>query len=163
MTPGPTSEGSSTRTRSPSSPSASAGARRTRGLLPQARQICGEAGFAPYALPGSQALSANIAQTFAAGSDCVVLENHGVVTAGSSLQEAFERFETLEFTAKTVIKASLLGEVRYLDEAQAKRQPEKPAEPGPAFQPGPATSREKRAALATLRVRPPQLSTATND
>ena len=114
-------------------------------LLPQAKQICGEAGFAPYALPGSQALGANIAQTFAAGSDCVVLENHGVVTAGSNLQEAFERFETLEFTAKTIIKASLLGEVRYLDDEQAGRRPlpSPSVEPPAPFQPGPATSREK--------------------
>jgi L-fuculose-phosphate aldolase len=112
-------------------------------LLPQARQICGEAGFAPYALPGSQALGKNIAQTFASGFHCVVLENHGVVTAGANLQEAFERFETLEFTAKTIIKANLLGEVRYLDDEQAGRRP--PAEPpAPApFRPGPATSQEK--------------------
>ena len=30
------------------------------------------------------------------------------------MQEAFRRFETLEFTAKTIIKARLLGEVRFL-------------------------------------------------
>jgi L-fuculose-phosphate aldolase len=83
-------------------------------LLFQARHICGAVGFAPYALPGSAALGRNIAATFAEGFDCVVLENHGVVTAGPTLPNAFERFETLEFTAKTVIKASQLGEVRYL-------------------------------------------------
>ena len=83
-------------------------------LLPTARRVCGRVGFAPYALPGSEALGRRIAQTFAEGFDCAVLENHGVVTAGASLQEAFERFETLEFCAKTIIKAGLLGEVRYL-------------------------------------------------
>ena len=88
-------------------------------LLPQARQVCGEVGFAPYALPGSEGLGANIAATFAEGFHCVVLENHGVVTSGESLQEAFERFETLEFTAKTVIKASILGTVKYLSAADA--------------------------------------------
>lgn len=92
-------------------------------LFPQARHVCGEAGFAPYALPGSAALGENIAQRFAQGFNCVVLENHGVVCAGENLQHAFERFETLEFTAKTIIKASQLGEVRYLSEAQvAKRR-----------------------------------------
>jgi L-fuculose-phosphate aldolase len=85
-------------------------------LLDQAQHICGSVGFAPYALPGSAALGRSIARTFSEGFDCVVLENHGVVTAGSSLQNAFERFETLEFTAKTVIKASQLGTVRYLKE-----------------------------------------------
>jgi L-fuculose-phosphate aldolase len=88
-------------------------------LLYQARHICGNVGFAPYALPGSAALGRNIAATFAEGFHCVVLENHGVVTAGPSLQNAFERFETLEFTAKTVIKASHLGAVRYLSDEEA--------------------------------------------
>ncbi|MDR3636897.1 MAG: class II aldolase/adducin family protein [Isosphaeraceae bacterium] len=111
-------------------------------LLPQARQICGEVGFAPYALPGSEALGRSIAQTFAEGFACVVLENHGVVTAGASLQAAFERFETLEFTAKTVIKASLLGEVRYLSDADALR-PRPAAPPSAPVRSGPVESREK--------------------
>lgn len=111
-------------------------------LLPQARQVCGVAGFAPYALPGSEALGKSIARTFAEGSSCVVLENHGVVTGGSSLQEAFERFETLEFTAKTILKATLLGEVRYLGEEQAAR-PRTPEPTAAGFRPGPATGREK--------------------
>ncbi len=91
-------------------------------LLHQSWRICGEVGFAPYALPGSPALGKNIAETFARGFDCVVLENHGVVTAGSSLQQAFERFETLEFAAKTMIKGSQLGDVRCLDEAALARR-----------------------------------------
>jgi L-fuculose-phosphate aldolase len=88
-------------------------------LFHQAWGICGEAGFAPYQLPGSEALGATVADTFARGYNCVILENHGVVTAGESLAEAFRRFETLEFAAKTIIKARLAGgEVRYLTEDQ---------------------------------------------
>jgi L-fuculose-phosphate aldolase len=111
------------------------------GVLHQARLICGEVGFAPYALPGSEALGSNIARTFGEGYRCVVLENHGVVTGGTSLQEAFERFETLEFTAKTIIKASILGGLRTLS-----KEPPEPSPPPPAldeFRPGPATSEEK--------------------
>jgi L-fuculose-phosphate aldolase len=91
-------------------------------LFPQARHVCGEAGFAPYALPGSVALGENIARTFAGGFHCVVLENHGVVCGGENLQRAFERFETLEFTAKTIIKASHLGGVRYLNDGQVEQR-----------------------------------------
>lgn len=90
-------------------------------LLPTARRVCGPVGFAPYALPGSEALGRHIAATFAEGFNCVVLENHGVVTGGAGLQEAFERFETLEFCAKTIIKAGMLGTVRYLVDEQAER------------------------------------------
>jgi len=84
----------------------------------QAWHVCRDAAFANYELPGSDALGETVGRVFARGHDCVILENHGVVTAGSSLQEAFHRFETLEFTGKTIIKASLLGEVRYLTEAE---------------------------------------------
>ena len=83
-------------------------------LFHQTRLVCGEAGFAPYELPGSLALGRNVAAIFGQGFDCVLLENHGAVTGGANLQEAFRRFETLEFTAKTIIKARMLGDVRYL-------------------------------------------------
>jgi L-fuculose-phosphate aldolase len=111
-------------------------------LLPTARRVCGPVGFSPYALPGSAALGRNIAGTFAEGVHCAILENHGVVTGGADLQEAFERFETLEFCAKTVIKASQLGAVRYLSDDDAERpRPFIPARPEP--RPEPATSAEK--------------------
>jgi L-fuculose-phosphate aldolase len=88
-------------------------------LFHQARQVCGAGGFAPYELPGSEALGKTVAATFQQGYDCVILENHGVVTAGADLQEAFRRFETFEFTGKTIIKARLSGgEVRYLSQDQ---------------------------------------------
>ena len=111
-------------------------------LLPTARRVCGPVGFAPYALPGSEALGRHIAAAFAEGFNCVVLENHGVVTGGAGLQEAFERFETLEFCAKTIIKAGMLGTVRYLVDEQAER-PRPTIATRPEPRPGPATSEEK--------------------
>jgi L-fuculose-phosphate aldolase len=102
-------------------------------LLPVARRVCGRVGFAPYALPGSEALGRSIAGAFADGFDCVVLENHGVVIGGTDLRQAFERFETLEFCAKTIIKAGFLGEVRYPADADYQR-------PGP---PDPLPSRAR--------------------
>jgi L-fuculose-phosphate aldolase len=111
-------------------------------LLPTAHRVCGAVGFAPYALPGSAALGGRIAATFARGVACAVLENHGVVTGGATLGEAFERFETLEFCAKTIIKAGQMGPVRYLAEADAARpRPLLTAAPRPRR--GPATAREK--------------------
>ncbi len=109
-------------------------------VLHQARKVCGPVGFAPYALPGSAALGRNIAATFAGGVDCVILENHGVVVGGSTLQRAFERFETLEFAAKTIIKAGLLGPIRPLGPDPAATLP---ADPPASFEPGAATSAEK--------------------
>src|SRR5262249_33465605 len=117
-------------------------------LLPTARRVCGRVGFAPYALPGSEALGRRIAQAFAEGPDCVVLENHGGVTPGAGLQEAFERFGTLEVCAKTIIKAGLLGEVRYLAGEQADRpRPLVAATPVPRSEPATAEERELRRQL----------------
>jgi ribulose-5-phosphate 4-epimerase/fuculose-1-phosphate aldolase len=94
-------------------------------LLPQAHRVCGAVGFAPYALPGSEALGQSLAAVFSSGFQNVVLENHGVATAGATLAEAFERFETLEFCARTIIRAALLGQARYLEPDQADR-PQRP-------------------------------------
>jgi L-fuculose-phosphate aldolase len=98
-------------------------------LFHQAWRVCGEAGFAPYELPGSVALGDRVAETFEKGYDCVILENHGVVTAGCDLQQAFRRFETLEFTAKTLIKAKLLGgDARFLTDAEIDLERQRPGD-----------------------------------
>lgn len=76
--------------------------------------VCGRVALAPYACPGTQALGDSIAATFASGADCVLLENHGVVIGGRDLREAFQRFETLEFAAQTLIRAATLGPVQVL-------------------------------------------------
>ncbi len=76
--------------------------------------VCGRVALAPYACPGTAELGEKIAETFAGGADCVLLENHGVVIGGTDLQEAFQRFETLEFVAQTLIKAQQLGAVQVL-------------------------------------------------
>ncbi len=93
-------------------------------LFHQAHSVCGEVAFAPYALPGSERLAQNIAEAFAGSPDgesipdCVILENHGVVVGGDSLSQAYQRFEALEFAGKTIIKARMLGDVRYLTDEQ---------------------------------------------
>ena len=113
-------------------------------LFHQAWEVCGDVGFAPYALPGSERLGANIARTFHDGYHCAILENHGVVVGGDTLQNAFQRFETLEFTGKTIIKASMLGHVRYLNDEQLALA-RQVSGPFPVYSPQPATSREKEA------------------
>jgi L-fuculose-phosphate aldolase len=113
-------------------------------LFPEAWNICGKVAFAPYALPGSKQLGENIARMFASPAQptCVMLENHGVVVGGADLAGAFARFETLEFTAQTIISARQLGEVRYLDEAQIQRAQTR-RKRLPECEPAPPSSREK--------------------
>ena len=111
-------------------------------LFHQAHSVCGKTGFAPYACPGSEALGESIADTFATGCDSVILENHGVVVGGDSLASAFKRFEAFEFVGKTLIKASQLGEVRYLDDSQLNQAASRGVD-FESYDPGTATSDEQ--------------------
>lgn len=121
--------------------------------LPHAAHVCGPVGFCPYHLPGSERLGAAIAETFASGVNSVMLENHGVVVGGADLASAFARFETLEFTARTLIRGAGLG-IRNLTLAQvalaekamdlaARMPPGERLMPFAPPGPPPATTREK--------------------
>ena len=113
-------------------------------LFPEAWHVCGKVAFAPYALPGSIKLGARIAEQCGskARPNCVVLENHGVVVGGDTLAKAFERFETLEFTAQIILNARLLGPVNYLSEAQIELS-KKPRSLSPESSSKAPSSREK--------------------
>ena len=87
-------------------------------VIPQANSVCGRVGYAPYAMPGSEQLGRNIASTFASGYNVVLLENHGAVTGGISLLDAYHRLETLEFCARTIIQGKRLGEITSLSAEQ---------------------------------------------
>ncbi|MBM4156889.1 MAG: class II aldolase/adducin family protein [Lentisphaerae bacterium] len=89
-------------------------------VLPLAWQIEGTVGFAPYGIPGSEDLGRRIAAEFRRGFDSVIMENHGVCCGAADLQAAFRRFETLEFTAKSIIKARSVGPVRRLTPEQLR-------------------------------------------
>ena len=99
-------------------------------LLPKAQEICGKIGFASYEIPGSEELGSTIAKVFEDSADSILLENHGTVTAGTNLLEAFERFETFDYLARIQIKAETLGKAKQLEpEAQrlaTVRQPDLP-------------------------------------
>lgn len=87
-------------------------------VISQAKNICGPIGYAKYRIPGSDDLGDVIADEFKKGYKAVIMENHGVVLGGSDLTDAFERFETLEFCARTILFGSLIGTPKYLTDAQ---------------------------------------------
>ena len=111
-------------------------------LFPKAKSICGEVLFAPYELPSSKELGTTVAGKFSQGSDCAILENHGVVTGGINLGDAFQKFETLEFVGRTIIKGRQLGEVRFLTPEEIELANRRPTVLG-EFQREDPASREK--------------------
>lgn len=91
-------------------------------IVPQARQICGEIGFAPYGCPGSEELGRKIAKEFENKKyKAVIMENHGVVLAGTDMMDAYQRFETLEFCCRTIVNAGRIGKVNTLSDEQISK------------------------------------------
>jgi L-fuculose-phosphate aldolase len=87
-------------------------------IISQAKLSCGPIGYAPYKLPGSNALGEIIAAEFTKGFSAVIMENHGTVLGGTDLGDAFQRFETLEFCARTILYGKTIGEPTYLTDEQ---------------------------------------------
>lgn len=87
-------------------------------VIPQAKNICGPIGYATYKLPGTDDLGKIIAIEFEKGFNAVIMENHGTVVGGKDLSDAFQRFETLEFCARTIIYGNTIGKTNYLSDHQ---------------------------------------------
>ncbi len=85
-------------------------------LLPSVRKVCSRVEMATYAVPGSDQLGSNIGDCFARGTDIVILENHGVCIGAEDMFTAFQRFETLEYTANLEILAKRIGNIQRLPE-----------------------------------------------
>lgn len=86
-------------------------------LTPTVRYMCNNIKMAAYAIPGSQALSAEVGKVFEQGCNIVLLENHGVCVGAADMLTAFQQFETLNYAAELEALATRRGEIRPLSEA----------------------------------------------
>jgi L-fuculose-phosphate aldolase len=75
-------------------------------LTAEARAILGEPLMVPYALMGTSELARAAAENILL-SDILLLENHGVLSTGSNLLQAFDKIEVLENAAKMTLIAEL--------------------------------------------------------
>ena len=73
--------------------------------------------LAPYVTFGTEEL-ADVAVRFCGGSEAVMLANHGLVTCGGSLADAFELAVTLEYVAQLQYRARCAGSPNVLDDEQ---------------------------------------------
>jgi L-fuculose-phosphate aldolase len=71
-------------------------------LTAEACAILGEPLLVPYALMGTISL-ANVVAENVQHSDILLLENHGILTTGSNLLQAFDKIEVLENAAKMTV------------------------------------------------------------
>ena len=96
---------------------ASAGIGLTKPLLPPVSLQLGRVYVAPYALTGTAAVAESI-EPFVEENNAVLLANHGALTWGRNLWEAFTRMETLEQCAEIFLRVQALGTPQYLTEEQ---------------------------------------------
>jgi Ribulose-5-phosphate 4-epimerase and related epimerases and aldolases len=73
---------------------------------------------AEYATYGTPELAANVRAAMAGGRRAALLANHGGVTIGADLDEAFEATRLLEWLCEVYVRARSLGEPRVLTEAE---------------------------------------------
>lgn len=76
--------------------------------MPEALISLGKIPVAPYARPSTNGV-AKSAEPFFENHNGVLLANHGAVTWGKNLTDAYNLMEQLEFYCKTVILAELTG------------------------------------------------------
>ena len=86
-------------------------------LTAEARAICGDPQFVPYALMGTEELALLTAECIVK-SDILLLENHGILTAGTSLLQAFDKLEVLENAARMTLIAELTGKKKPLSKSR---------------------------------------------
>ena len=89
-------------------------------LLAETYAFAGDPVVAPYALTGTQELANSVAGALGETASCALLQNHGVLTIGTTLIEAFDRMEVLENAAKVNVFSKLIGEPRELTTEQCE-------------------------------------------
>jgi len=89
-------------------------------VLPEAIIVIGAVPIAPYGLPSTMEIP-DRARPYIKTSDAILLENHGALTLGSDLLNAYHKMETLEHTASIVWKAIQLGNLNVLPEEERER------------------------------------------
>lgn len=89
-------------------------------LTAEARAILGDPVLVPYALMGTVDL-ASVAADHILHSDILLLENHGILTTGSTLLQAFDKIEVLENAARMTLIVEMTRKKSPLTKARIKQ------------------------------------------
>jgi len=89
-------------------------------IFPEAIVLVGEVALVEYATPGTKDLAMKVSEA-AKTHDALLLQNHGTVTLGASLEEAYLKTEVLEETAQILLISSLLGGFKPLPKMEVEK------------------------------------------
>ncbi|GBD94476.1 methylthioribulose-1-phosphate dehydratase [bacterium BMS3Abin05] len=92
----------------------------SQAVLPEVVIMFGEIPIAPYATPSTDE-GAKVVESLIEHHDVIILDHHGAVTVGKTLEDAFFKLEKLEHAAKTLLTAKQLGKISPLSEEEVKK------------------------------------------
>ncbi len=97
-----------------------AGESMSEAVLPEVYVMLGRIPTASYATPSTEE-SAQVISELIKNHEAILLDHHGAVTCGKTLEEAFFKMEKVEHAAKTLIAAHSLGKVIPLSEEKIEK------------------------------------------
>jgi len=86
-------------------------------MFPEFVADLGEVGYLDYILPTTKMLADAVAQQIK-NFNAILMANHGVITVGRNLREAYYRSVIIEEAAKSLVAATVVGKPRFLSREQ---------------------------------------------
>jgi L-fuculose-phosphate aldolase len=99
---------------------ATAGVGLTQCVIPEIIVALGAVPLAPYATPSTQEVPDAVAK-YITGADAILLENHGALTVGRDIQEAYLRMESIDHAARIMLYSRLVGGPHTLSPADVEK------------------------------------------
>lgn len=85
--------------------------------LIETKMMLGKVALADYAVPGTMEM-VEVTAPYLEEYNVILLRNHGALTIGKNLMDAFHKMEVLEAVAKTVIASKAVGEPQPIPETR---------------------------------------------
>jgi L-fuculose-phosphate aldolase len=89
-------------------------------VLPEVVVTLGRVPLARYATPSTEEVPASISNLIK-DHDAILLQNHGLLTVGKDLYEAYYKTETVEHFAKIYYLSLATGRINYLDQDEVEK------------------------------------------
>jgi L-fuculose-phosphate aldolase len=87
-------------------------------VLPEIEVFLGEVAISPYETPGGQSFADSVLP-FVKDTETILLANHGTVTYGSDLEDAYFKTEIIDAYCRILLLAKQLGRVNYYTDEKA--------------------------------------------
>jgi L-fuculose-phosphate aldolase len=88
-------------------------------ILPEVEVFMGEVPIAPYETPGDQRFAETVVP-FLKSTNTIILKNHGTVSFGATLEEAYWKTEILDAYCRILLLSRQIGDPMYLSEQKSR-------------------------------------------